>query len=186
MRHILIFGIILLITLSSCTQPPEDVPKAAITPAAQREPASETAGTMPIDIEASTFEFEGYGPGRSHKGTFTQMEGTLTVENGNIVAAQGTIQPESVDTGIEGLNRHLKTPDFFDVDRCPDITFSGTIEGNTMTGTLDFHCITHEVSFPVTTTENTLGADFLLDITPFEMRYVGINDNVRITFTAQI
>jgi len=182
----LLAGLILLIALTACAEPPQDVPKATITGPGSTPPSQdEQTGTLPIDVEASAFEFEGYGPGKAHKGTFTQMEGSLRIENGTISGAQGTIKPESVDTGIAGLNRHLKSADFFDVDRCPEITFTGTIQDGMMIGVLDFHCIEHEISFPVTRTEDSISADFLLDITPFELRYLGINDNVRITFNAR-
>jgi len=184
MRRELIIGLLILL-LASCVQPPAEVPKATYSSETTHRTGHDV-DSIPIDVEGSTFEFEGYGPGKSHKGTFTQIKGSLQVENGTIIGAQGTIIPASVDTGISGLNRHLKSEDFFDVDRCPDITFTGTISDRTMIGLLKFHCIEHEICSPVKRTQKSLQSDFLLDITPFKLKYLGINDNVRITFDARI
>ena len=37
--------------------------------------------SLKIDKSKSTFEFEGYGPGKSHIGTFDSMEGKIKLRN---------------------------------------------------------------------------------------------------------
>lgn len=37
-----------------------------------------------------------------------------------------TIKPTSIDTGIEKRDNHLRSPDFFDVEKYPDMTFKMT------------------------------------------------------------
>jgi polyisoprenoid-binding protein YceI len=115
------------------------------------------------------------------------MAGTLTFDDGKLTAAQGTIDPSTVDTGIGKLNHHLQTADFFDVATFPKITMKSTQivpsdDGVTITGRLGFHGVTHEVSFPAKVEGNTVSADFRLDTTPFGMKYAGVNKEVRIQF----
>ncbi|USN45386.1 MAG: YceI family protein [Candidatus Woesearchaeota archaeon] len=180
--------------LSSCSTPPEDVANAAIgnevtgSDTQQRgDSFDETQTSYPLDPEKSNFTFTGYGPGKEHDGTFLSFSGTLTMENGVIVGASGSAQTDSVSTGIGPLDNHLKGDDFFDAENYPAITFVSTaIVDGTFTGLLDFHGITREISFPVTVLEDGISADFLLDITPFNLKYAAIDDNVRIRFTVRI
>src|SRR5277367_3435412 len=59
-------------------------------------------------------------------GRFRQFEGTITVDpdnNNALSAASGTIQAKSIDTDIERRDTHLRSPDFFDTEKFPTITF---------------------------------------------------------------
>jgi len=65
------------------------------------------------------------------------------------------IQVESIDTGIDGRNNHLKSDDFFDVALHPTITFeSKSIRrdglGYLADGQLTMHGVTRDVSLPLT------------------------------------
>lgn len=141
------------------------------------------AETLSIDKETSMFLFEGYGPGKVHEGTFDVWEGTLIYENGVLVAGTGVIQTQSVDTGIGGLNKHLKTDDFFDVETYPEITAEFlSIKDTQATMELTFRGVTKTISFPVEVTDQSIKTDFLLDITDFNIKYIGIDDQVRIAF----
>lgn len=182
-------AILLLVLLAACTAPPEDVAKAEIQeevlpPGEDTEEVLEVAREeVAIDMETSSFEFEGYGPGKSHVGTFSDITGVLFVQDGEVVGGSGVVNADSVDTGISGLDTHLKAADFFDVENCETIEFtSSSYDGETMTGDLTFHCITKEVSFPAEVSENGIKADFVLDTTPFEMENNKVNKEVRISF----
>ena len=131
--------------------------------------------TVSINKQSSNFEFEGYTVGKSHVGTFDSWEGEVFMSDGEIVGVQGTIQADSVNTGIGGLDRHLKNDDFFD-------TTNINKENNEMTGNLLFRGVTKEITFPITTTEKSVSAEFFLDTTPFNFKYTGINKEVRIKF----
>jgi polyisoprenoid-binding protein YceI len=67
--------------------------------------------------------------------------------------ADVTIQATSVDTKSEARDKHLRTPDFFDVAKDPVITFkSEKVEAKDgkylMTGTLTMHGIAKKVAIP--------------------------------------
>jgi polyisoprenoid-binding protein YceI len=58
-----------------------------------------------------------------------------------------------IDTDNENRDNHLKNPDFFDVEKYPEITFTGTkiektTDGLIMHGDLTMHGVTKPVSFP--------------------------------------
>ncbi len=136
-----------------------------------------------VDSTNSHFEFEGYAVGKSHVGTFDDFSGSLIFDEGKIVGAEGVIPVESVNTGISKLDGHLQSDDFFDAGRYPVIKFISTsLENDVMTGQIDFRGVTKEISFPVIIEGNSLSADFFLDVTPFNFKYLGINKDVRIAF----
>lgn len=63
------------------------------------------------------------------------------------------IDPASVDTNVPARDRHIRSADFFDVRRFPDLRFrSSAIEPTgdgrfLVRGDLDFHGVTREISF---------------------------------------
>lgn len=138
---------------------------------------------IPLDMSTSMFEFEGYGPGKSHLGTFGQITGVLLVSNAEIVGAKGTIDASSVSTGIGQLDQHLQSDDFFDVAMYPTIEFESTsLKDGMLNGLLTFRGVQKELSIPVNATNESITGEFLLDVTPFNFKYVGINKDVRVKF----
>jgi hypothetical protein len=136
-----------------------------------------------VDSSNSNFEFEGYAIGKSHVGTFEDFSGSLILNEGVIVGAEGIIFVKSVNTGIVSLDNHLQSGDFFDAEIYPAIEFVSTnLENDIMTGQIEFRGITKEINFPVVTDGTSLSANFFLDVTPFNFKYVGINKDVRLAF----
>ena len=62
------------------------------------------------------------------RGSFTQFEGTLTLDGANPSASTAalTAQLASVDTGNADRDNHLRSADFFDVENNPAMTFATT------------------------------------------------------------
>jgi len=77
------------------------------------------AGTWTADPVHSHLQFEiDYAGTNVFRGGFNDY--TATVEDGVLT---GTAKVASVDVKDEQLNGHLQTPDFFDSERFPEITF---------------------------------------------------------------
>jgi polyisoprenoid-binding protein YceI len=87
-------------------------------------------------------------------GRFRQFDGSITVDpdNGNALKQAGaTIQTKSVDTDVEKRDGHLRSPDFFDAEKYPTITFESTgVDGQNLTGKFTMHGVTKEISMPYT------------------------------------
>lgn len=88
-------------------------------------------------------------------GKFKDFTGTVSVDNGQVQSAQGNIQAKSIDTGIDRRDNHLKSGDFFDVEKYPTITFKSKRaekQGNdtVLVGDFTMHGVTKELSLPVT------------------------------------
>ncbi len=61
------------------------------------------------------------------RGTFARWSGTVRVPDGDFSKAtvDVTIDPSSIDTGVDQRDAHLKSPDFFDVAQFPELRFVG-------------------------------------------------------------
>ena len=68
------------------------------------------------------------------KGRFGNVTGSVEIDDGNAkqVAIDVSIPVATVDTRVEQRDAHLRSPDFFDVERYPQMTFkAGSIDGDT-------------------------------------------------------
>ena len=61
-------------------------------------------------------------------GRFDKFAGSFNYDAAKPTAwsTQATIEATSIDTGVEKRDNHLRTPDFFDVQKFPMITFKST------------------------------------------------------------
>jgi polyisoprenoid-binding protein YceI len=87
-------------------------------------------------------------------GKFNEFKGTVVVDDKAIKEAKGTIEVKSIDTGIAKRDEHLRTPDFFDAQKYPTITFvskKAEKQGDetVLTGDFSMHGMTKEISLPV-------------------------------------
>jgi polyisoprenoid-binding protein YceI len=82
--------------------------------------------TWVLDPVHSHIGFEVAYNGGTFRGSFRDAAATF---DGDSLA--GSAKVASVDVKDESLNAHLQTPDFFDAERFPELTFeSSEIEGN--------------------------------------------------------
>jgi polyisoprenoid-binding protein YceI len=89
------------------------------------------------------------------KGRFTDFSGTIVydskkTENSSVNV---TIKTTSIDTDNENRDNHLRSPDFFDAEKNPEITFQSSKvvkKGKKflVQGTLNLHGVEKSVSFP--------------------------------------
>ncbi len=89
------------------------------------------------------------------KGHFDEFAGSVVLDNGSIQEATATIQVKSVNTGIEKRDNHLRTADFFEASKYPEITFkTKRVEKNgdqaILIGDFTMRGVTKELRLPVT------------------------------------
>ena len=108
------------------------------------------------------------------RGKFTDFTVEIVYDDKDVTksSVNATIKAASIDTGIENRDKHLRTPDFFDVEKFPEITFkSSHIEKKGKDfiahGTFTMHGVAKEIALPFTingvrkdekTGKTTLGA----------------------------
>ncbi|HLS88449.1 MAG TPA: YceI family protein [Sphingobacteriaceae bacterium] len=92
------------------------------------------------------------------RGRFREFDATVTgdIEDLTSASIQATIKAASVDTNVEDRDNHLRSADFFEVDKFPEITFqSKEIVKNgdnqyTVKGDLTIRGVTKEVELDTT------------------------------------
>ncbi|MDT8396991.1 MAG: YceI family protein [Pseudomonadales bacterium] len=90
-------------------------------------------------------------------GRFNDLRGRFSYDAANLGASsiEVTIDPASIDTNHEARNTHLKSADFLDVEKYPEIKFVSTgfkVKGDgvaTVSGDLTLHGVTRSISFDV-------------------------------------
>jgi polyisoprenoid-binding protein YceI len=109
-------------------------------------------GTWQIDPIHSSVEFSVRHMMVSKvKGRFTRFQGTITVAEDPLQSSvEASVEMASVDTHDENRDNHLRSPDFFDVERYPTMTFRSTQvrpagEGYVVMGNLTLHGVTRQV-----------------------------------------
>jgi len=111
------------------------------------------AGTYEIDPAHSSVGFKIGHLVSTVRGEFNRFQGTIEfdqqkIENSSVTAV---IDASSIDTHIEDRDNHLRSADFFDVQKFPEITFtSKRIEGDKVIGELTMHGVTKEVALSYT------------------------------------
>lgn len=136
-----------------------------------------TVAAFPLLLVVSVGAYAGvaYEPDRNHStigfgvpildgisevtGKFTKF--TVAVDRDPHDDAKSTVRvvidASSVDTGIDGRDKHLRSADFFDVEKFPEIVFESTRirkkrRGYVVDGNLSLHGVTKVVSIPLKTT----------------------------------
>jgi polyisoprenoid-binding protein YceI len=81
-------------------------------------------------------------------GNFGGFSGVYDLDKGVLKSLSGTVKAATVNTGIVKRDDHLRSADFFDVTKYPDITFVLTShKGKKVVGNLTMHGITKSVMF---------------------------------------
>jgi polyisoprenoid-binding protein YceI len=98
------------------------------------------------------------------RGQFGKTTGTVQQDDKDVTKSKVdlTIDAKTINTRVDQRDAHLKSPDFFDVEKFPTITFKSTkitrTEGNNvkMEGDLTIHGVTKPVVINVEQTPDTL------------------------------
>ena len=91
------------------------------------------------------------------RGKFNDFTVAVDYDDADVTKSSvtATIKTASVDTGIEARDKHLRTPDFFDAEKYPEITFQSTKiikkeKGFEAVGNFTLHGVTKEITIPFT------------------------------------
>lgn len=117
--------------------------------------AASAADTYKIDPAHSTVGFSvTHMVINTVHGKFDSFSGFVVVDGKTIQSARGTMETKSVDTGVAMRDKDLRSPNFFDAEKYPEITFvskgATQKDGETvLTGEFTMHGVTKELSLPV-------------------------------------
>jgi len=112
-----------------------------------------SAANYQVDTVHSTvgFAIKHLGISEVH-GTFTNFSGIIEFDAAKPEAfkANGTVQVASINTGNPKRDGHLRSPDFFDADKLPEIKFETTsvqkeASGWVVKGQFTMHGVTKEI-----------------------------------------
>jgi polyisoprenoid-binding protein YceI len=117
-----------------------------------------TVSTWNIDPAHSVAEFKVKHMMISNvKGQFTAVAGTLTYDESDVTNSkiEASIDAASINTREEQRDAHLKSADFFDVEKFPKLTFKSTKVTRSASGDLQvqgeltIHGVTRKATFEV-------------------------------------
>jgi polyisoprenoid-binding protein YceI len=83
-------------------------------------------GTWQLDPAHSQVGFAVEYMVGTFRGTFSPLEGELEVSEDGTAELSGRARAESVQVQDENLEAHLQSPDFFDAERAPELTFEAS------------------------------------------------------------
>lgn len=180
--------------VAACKDPNASTARATTSAVTTPAPAAQASATehLTIDAAASSIGFTGAKVTGQHNGSFPTFTGTLDLDPARIENSRVSVDIDttSVTTDTPRLTTHLKSADFFDVERFPRATFTSTSitpggangATHTITGNLALHGVTRAISFPATVTvspsEVSATAEFVINRREFGIVYAGMPDNL--------
>ncbi len=115
------------------------------------------AETFVVDTNHSEATFQVRHFVTKVRGRFDDFTGTIHVDRANPTASavELKIAAASLNTAHPGRDKHLRSADFFDVEKYPEITFRSTKivprgqNAYDVTGTFTMHGVSREITVPV-------------------------------------
>ena len=200
MKLSLLLTISLSVLVAACEDPAANKPKATTSEPSINKPASSvntTASsakgeTLAITSTNSTVQFVGSKVTGKHDGGFTMFTGTIDLINGKPEGSSVSVDIETASAFADDakLTEHLKSAEFFDVQKYPKATFKSTsivLTGGTgdnydVSGDLELHGQIKSIKFPtkinVTDDLVTVNAGFSINRKDFGIIYAGKADDL--------
>lgn len=185
MKRLAIVALILL--AAACEDPAKNKAKA-VTTEAKTESVSAPVGEAKdykFDQATSKVGWIGSKVTGKHEGGFGAFRGTVHVVDGDPEksSVQVEIDTTSITSDQEKLTGHLKSADFFEVEKYPKATFVSTsVKGSTVTGNLTLHGVTKQISFPATVRisadDVSVDTEFAINRKDFGISYPGKQDDL--------
>lgn len=181
------------LALSACdNQPAKDKARAEVAaPASAPTPAPATNKAFEFAAGESKVEWVGAKVTGKHDGAFGKFTGTIssggTPEKSSVTVE---IDTTSISSDNEKLTGHLKSADFFDVEKHPKARFVSTSiraggekgASHTITGNLELHGVTKSITFPATVKMSddavSVDAEFAINRKDFGIVYAGKPDDL--------
>lgn len=185
----------LLLSVSACNNDPaKGKPQAAVGAASAEVPldTAAKATTYAFSNDGSQLAFQGAKVTAKHDGSFNAFRGTVQLVDNDPTKSQVKVEIDTASLAIEPakLANHLKTADFFDVEKFPKSTFTSTSikpggengATHTVTGNLELHGVTKSITFPATIRTSAdavqVDAEFVLKRKDFGIVYPGMPDDL--------
>ena len=161
-------------------------------------PAAADARRYGIQRETSEVSFKATSRLMNADGRFHRIRGEVVVDPRDVATARIslTLEAASIDTGIGLRDTHLRSADFFDVERFPDIMFESVrVEAAgrraTVTGRLTMRGVTQEITVPVDVTLSEVAlvatGELVVNRRDYGINYNSfvnpIGNEVRVSFT---
>ena len=121
-------------------------------------PAMVQGATFEVDTAHTTIGFSiRHMVINNVQGAFREFQGAIEYNEQDpaSLSIKGSIKAASVDTGIAARDEHLRSGDFFDVTKYPEITFESTRVSHRdgqliLIGNFTLHGVTQEIRLPLT------------------------------------
>ena len=129
-----------------------------LTPSETPEPEKRNTSVWQFDPAHSSAEFAvRHMMVSTVKGSFQTLSGTLVLDEASPERskAEAEIDAASIETGVADRDTHLRSADFFDVARFPNLSFRSTAiqvdgtDSGKMHGEVTIHGVTKPVTFEV-------------------------------------
>lgn len=184
------FAIAAPVIFVSCENPADKTTSAKVSDAVESTTAAATGGTKYTFTPESQVNFVGSKVTGSHTGGFKKFTGAFTIKDGLPVGSENkvVIDVSSIFTDADKLTEHLKSPDFFNVEKFPEATFAvtdikkDTDTTYTVSGNFTIHGTVKNLSFPATVTQNgdsvKINAKFDINRKDFGIVYAGKTDDL--------
>lgn len=137
---------------------------------------------MTVDLEKSQVIWKGYKVTGQHEGTINLKSGVLMFDGTTLTGGKFVMDMTSINTtDLEGdyktkLDGHLKSADFFGVEKHPTAKFEITKavksgNGYKVTGDLTIKEITNPITFDMNVDGNNATANLKIDRAKYNVRY---------------
>ena len=140
---------------------------------AKTEVKKETSKETTINKIEGSVKWTGYGVGDSHSGTITVKSGEVTMGNKDqVLSAQFVLDMKTLATAdSKKLEGHLKSADFFDVEKFTEANFKSTKIESVLNDKKDMKA-NYKIYGDLTIKDKTQPIDFMLAVSKKDGKFV--------------
>jgi polyisoprenoid-binding protein YceI len=191
-----LFGALVLASAACDNDPAKGKAQAAVSEAAPAAAAAPATGAVGYAFSqaGSSLEYVGAKVTAKHDGKLGTFSGSIQLVDGDVTKSSVSVDIDvaSITSNAEKLTKHLKSGDFFDVEKFPKATFKSTAikaggdggASHTVSGNLQLRDVTKQITFPATIKVSgdsvQVSAEFAINRKDFGIVYPGMaNDLIK-------